>query len=150
MLSISFQRESVSLSRYLKGVPWNINGIGYRCGASSCQTLLSNPPRGLEFLPSFPSLGETSVIRVKKIWQSLHEQYCMPTQLGKGKISFQTHQKKRKILTAYSFIRLRNVATLYQNLAAGASLFSCFDLHFSNILVGVHAKKRHSSSGPFC
>ena len=36
VLSISFQREAVFLSRYLKGVPWNIKGIGYRCGASSC------------------------------------------------------------------------------------------------------------------
>ena len=58
--------------------------------------------------------------------------------------------KEKKILTTYSFIRLRNVATLYQNLTAGASLFSCFDLHFLNILVGVYAKKRHSSSRPFC
>ena len=79
VLSISFQREAVFFSRYLKGVPWNIKGIGYRCGAFSCQTLFSNPPPGLEFLLSSPSLGETSVIRAKKIWQSLHEQYYMPT-----------------------------------------------------------------------
>ena len=56
----------------------------------------------------------------------------------KGKVLFKPIKEKKKLLIVLS---LRNVATLYQNIAAGTSLYSCFDLHFLNILVGVHAKK---------